>query len=202
MAQKLTIALSTIVILASFGTNASALAITDPNVVGMIKGGEQDASVATETMAGNYLLAMSANTTDSNGPFVGGVGGPWNNPVTRSCNISTSDGCYATSATEYSGILSGGTQSGGTSVGAGWDYVMAKYNGPNGGWVLWYIGGNAVTLPATSDDMWENPSGEGFAISHYTTFNRTTTVPDGGTTLALLGVALGGLGLIRRRFSA
>ena len=40
---------------------------------------------------------------------------------------------------------------------------------------------------------------EQYRVSHVTTFGgKTTTVPDGGATLILLGAALSGLGAARR----
>jgi hypothetical protein len=80
----------------------------------------------------------------------------------------------------------------------GWTYLIAKYDGPNGGSMVWYLAGTveSVSVPA----KW-GPSTTSYDISHYTLFNPTS-VPDGGATLALLGCALVGLGVIRRSLSS
>ena len=189
MVQKLAMFPVALAFVGLFGSTAWALTISDASVVGWIKGGEQNASTATETTAGNHLLAMDALDTDANGP---GFGSP-------DCDVATDDGCYATSAMAIGGSLSGAQQFDGTSVAAGWDYVMAKYDGPEGGWVLWFIGGSAATLPADSAPLWMNPAGqEGLGLSHYTVFNPRA-VPDGGSLVLLLGAALGAVEVLRRR---
>jgi len=38
----------------------------------------------------------------------------------------------------------------------------------------------------------------GYGLSGWTLYGGTTTVPDGGTTVMLLGAALGALGIARR----
>ena len=194
MAKKLTIIAVMIAFISIFGSNASALTINDPGVVGGVHGDLGNSNVSTETVAAEFILDMIAPASDSNGPAAGGV----------ACDISTQDGCYATSNTEYSGDLSGGVQgaSNDNTVDAGFEYALAKYDGQNGGYVLFYLGGVATTLPSVSNTLWGAADTDQYALSHYTAFNGTPTVPDGGTTLILLGAALGGLGLVRRRFNA
>ena len=75
----------------------------------------------------------------------------------------------------------------------GFSYVLGKYgNGSDDGQIshVWYVAGlTTATLPDQ-------------ALSHISRFNATpTTVPDGGTTLMLLGSAMVGLAALRRRFS-
>jgi hypothetical protein len=49
------------------------------------------------------------------------------------------------------------------------------------------------------DDFWPN----GGAISHVSIFTtRSTSVPEAGSTLALMGLALTGLGLLRRKLTS
>jgi hypothetical protein len=73
----------------------------------------------------------------------------------------------------------------------GYYYLFAKYDGPNYGSEVWYVGGlsGVVTIPAT---------GGRYDLSGVTLFNTGTSVPDGGMTLLLLGTALTGLGAARR----
>ena len=164
---------------AFLGTSAQALTINDPGVVGVHHGNLADSSTATETAAAQTLLNMLASTTI---------------------------GSFQTSDTEYAGapsvILAEGTQVNfgeadpvpGTS---GWDYVLGKYDAGNAGYVLWHVGGAAFTPEEFSNPLWANKAGNGHRISHYTVFNATT-IPDGGTTLLLLGAGLAVLGVARR----
>ena len=186
MLKKLTTIAAVIAVTSIFGSSAYALGLNDPGVVGAIHGALANSNVDTETAAAEFLLDMATNTTDSNGPGAGAA----------ACNISTDAGCYATSNTDYSGDLSGGAQgaAGDVTVDAGFEYALAKYDGPNGGYVLFYLGGAATTLPNPSSPLW----GEGgqYGLSHYTTFNATS-VPE-PSTLLLLGGGLVGLGFVRR----
>jgi hypothetical protein len=73
----------------------------------------------------------------------------------------------------------------------GFTYLLAKYDGPSGGSEIWNVQGltGGYTIPLT----WEN--GQGLGLSHWTLFGGGGQVPDGGTTVMLLGAALGGLGM-------
>jgi VPDSG-CTERM motif len=75
-------------------------------------------------------------------------------------------------------------------------YILGKYDGPNYGSEVWYGAGlsGVITLP-------EFGNGTQFGLSHVFVFNGTpVTTPDGGTTAALLGLALTGLAGLRARF--
>jgi hypothetical protein len=74
-----------------------------------------------------------------------------------------------------------------------YSYLYAKYDGQNDLTQVWYVGdlGGEITIPFLG------PSGH--AMSHYTLFAAGGNgVPDGGTTLMLLGMAFGSLGMARR----
>lgn len=74
-----------------------------------------------------------------------------------------------------------------------YSYLYAKYDGQNDLTQVWYVGdlGGEITIP------FEGPSGHD--MSHYTLFVAGGNgVPDGGTTVMLLGTALGALGMARR----
>lgn len=96
----------------------------------------------------------------------------------------------------------------GVAVPAGWGGAIAKYDGPNGGYVLFAFGGQASVIPEFPYNFWTTQTDK-YQISHYTllsgtgglTPTPTGTVPDGGSMIALLGMALGGLELARRKFS-
>ncbi len=70
-------------------------------------------------------------------------------------------------------------------------YLFAKYDGPNQGSVVWYVGN--LTGILTIPQAWK-----GYGLSGWTLFGGGGSVPDGGTTVMLLGAALGALGMARR----
>jgi hypothetical protein len=80
----------------------------------------------------------------------------------------------------------------GTSVdlGSGYLYLFAKYDGPNYGSEVWYVGNlsGVQTIPATAG---------GYGLSGWTLFNGAA-FPDSGSTVAFLGVALAAVELLRR----
>ena len=74
----------------------------------------------------------------------------------------------------------------------GFTYLLGKYDGPNGGDAVWNVQGltGIVDIPF---NMF------GFDLSHWSLFGPGGGgVPDGGTTVMLLGAALGALGTVRR----
>jgi len=77
----------------------------------------------------------------------------------------------------------------------GFTYLIAKYDGPNGGSEVWNVQGLT--------GIWTIPliglAGQNYGLSHYTLFGGGGGgVPEGGTTVMLLGAALGALGMARR----
>ena len=75
----------------------------------------------------------------------------------------------------------------------GFDYLFAKYDGPNYGSEVWYVGdlSGVITIPA---------KGGKYGLSGWTLFTGSgDSVPDAGATASLLGVALMGLALLRAR---
>src|SRR5437763_2071154 len=75
-------------------------------------------------------------------------------------------------------------------------YILGKYDGPNYGSEVWYGAGltGVITLPFYGN-------GSQFGLSHVFVFDGTpVTTADGGTTAALLGLALTGLARLRPRF--
>ena len=99
----------------------------------------------------------------------------------------------------------GAQTSGGTSTiitDGGFYYLAAKYAGPPGGLEIWDIG----SLPAgTTIIIPQNAFGTGndqYGLSGWdliTSTPGTRSVPDGGSTLALLGCALVGVESLRRK---
>lgn len=96
------------------------------------------------------------------------------------------------------------------TLGSGFTYLIAQYDGPNGGAVVWDIAGLASSTilefpwyaqpDAAGDDLEPGQYG----ISTWTLFDAGPVPPrthDSGATALLLGAALFGLGLIRRKLS-
>jgi hypothetical protein len=72
-------------------------------------------------------------------------------------------------------------------------YLFAKYDGMNDNSVVWNITGltGILTIPLFGPN--------GYGLSGWILFGPGTPgVPDGGTTVMLLGAALGALGMARR----
>jgi len=166
--------------LLAFTPNAKALTIGDTHELGFVNFGipssEQDRANYV-----NHLIGMGLGTSDqafgqtffrSNNNFgplpTAVVVGPTvtfqNPPSVVSINIGT--GLYT--------------------------YLFAKYDGPNYGSEVWYIGdlSGTITIPGFAGR---------YGLSGYTLFGPGGQgVPDGGTTAMLLGAALSVLGVARR----
>ena len=80
----------------------------------------------------------------------------------------------------------------------GYTYLLAKYDGPNGGSEIWNVQGLTGTVTIPLFGFGHNNSQYG--LSHWTLFRGEGGggVPDGGATVMLLGAALGALGMMRR----
>lgn len=71
----------------------------------------------------------------------------------------------------------------------GWTYLFAKYGNGNAiGGLVWFVGDLTGEVQVPSHKL-----------SHWSVFNPKTSVPDGGTTVMLLGAALLGLGALKRK---
>ncbi len=73
----------------------------------------------------------------------------------------------------------------------GWTYLYGKYGNGNAaiGAYVWFVGDLTGEVQVPAD-----------RLSHWSVYNGTSTsVPDGGTTVMLLGAALLGLGALKRR---
>ena len=158
----------------AFNPNASALTIGDGHEIGFVNfgipSGDQD-----RTDYVNHLIGMGLGTQDD---FQG-------QHFTRSNN---SFGPLSTAVFHHNGTS--------TSINLGavgtYTYLFAKYDGPNYGSEVWYVGdlSGTITIPATAG---------GYGLSGWTLFTTGGQgVPDGGTTVMLLGAALSALGMARR----
>ena len=158
----------------AFSPNANALTIGDTHEIGFVNfgipSGDQD-----RTNYVNHLIGMGLGTQ---GDFQG-------QHFTRSNN---NFGPLSTAVFHHNGT--------GTSINLGavgtYTYLFAKYDGPNYGSEVWYVGdlSGVITIPATAG---------GYGLSGWTLFTAGGQgVPDGGTTVMLLGAALSALGMARR----
>lgn len=77
------------------------------------------------------------------------------------------------------------------NLSAGYEYLLAKYDGPNSGTEVWYIGDltGSVSIPTFNGD---------YGLSGTSFFTAAVNVPDHGTTILLLGLGLVALGFQRR----
>jgi hypothetical protein len=160
-----------------FASQASALHIGDSHELGFvtfgIPSGDQDRVDYVNAMID---LALGGSTV----VIKNGIP----NTVTRSMNDfgPLADAVFALDGT-------------GTSInlGTGYDYLFAKYDGPNYGAEVWDVSGltGVITIPAT---------GGQYGLSGWTLFTPDGgNVPDGGATASLLGAALMGLAVLRAR---
>jgi hypothetical protein len=164
----------------AFSNNASALTIGDDHELGFVEFGipssEQDRVNYT-----NHLIGMALGTTEqalgqtftrSNNDF-----GPLPTAVIVGPTVTTPNPPSVVSINIGTGLYT---------------YLFAKYDGPNYGSEVWYIGdlSGTITIPGFAGQ---------YGLSGYTLFGPGTPgVPDGGTTAILLGMAFGALGIARR----
>jgi hypothetical protein len=175
----------------AFSHNASALTIGDTQELGKvffgIPSGDDDRLTYVNAMIG---LAPGGSTT----VILGNP--PQSNLVTRSLNTF---GPLPTAV--LPAVNGGGNFVGGNIVDLGsglYSYLFAKYDGPNGGVEVWYVGNlsGIITIPTFG---FGPPGTTKYGLSGWTLFGPGgTSVPDGGTTVMLLGAALGALGIARR----
>jgi hypothetical protein len=113
-------------------------------------------------------------------------------------------------AVPVTGILDGSSPVT-VNLGTGYQYLVVAYDGPNGGVAVFNVAGltGSVDLyryakPLTTGAgkgnlLGSNTAQQGyFKMTGWTLLNPTGTVPDGGTTVMLLGAALGALSITRR----
>jgi hypothetical protein len=114
-------------------------------------------------------------------------------------------------ATATGAVLGGPIAEGTTPVtvnlGTGFQYLVAAYDGPNGGVAVFNVAGLTGSVDlyryakplANGNLLGSNTAQMGYyKMTSWTLLNPTGAVPDGGTTVMLLGAALGALGMGRR----
>jgi hypothetical protein len=184
---------------------------SSPNLLGtVIPGllGQNGGQAVRDALMTNNLRPMALGA--HSGPNPGTQANPF---YSRSLNaFSPLPAATTTNAVIKSG-LSGGT--GNVTIDLSkygtYQYLVAAYDGPNGGVAVWDIAGLTGTITIfgfahpqkvggleTGNLLGAN-SGQ-FRITGWTLLNQTSppSVPDGGATVMLLGAALGALGVARR----
>ena len=165
--------------------NAYALMISGPidyttsGLVGTADAGTGAVNVSEEAIWAQQILDLAANTKVT----ILGV------------NYRTHD------TDDYTGVINASDytkdDSENNHIAAGWEYLMAKYDGQNAGYVMYYLGGDEAWIPSFSDDIWVNGQNNGYQLSHWTAFN-SMAVPE-PSIIALFAAGLFGLGFARRR---
>jgi hypothetical protein len=170
-------------VMLAFTNNASALTIGDTHELGTVSPAVPFGD-AEATAYVNELRQMALNTTE---PFNG-------NTLTRSGNDFGP--LPAPVLLQHVNAPVGGFPGQTTTISLGaqgtYTYLFAKYDAGNTFSEVWYVGNLSgdITIP--------NFNGV-YGLSAYILFGPGGgQVPDGGTTVMLLGTALGALGMVRR----
>jgi hypothetical protein len=166
----------------AFSHNASADAtlgfFPDTHVVGTIS----PAAPADPADVATYINFMIGLTPGTSGTFSGQT-------IARSTNTFGS----LPTASAVGAVSGTGTTIDLNAIGGTFTYLFAKYDGGNDLSQVWNISGltGVITIPGFGPN--------GYALSGWILFGPTGgQVPDGGTTVMLLGAALGALGMARR----
>ncbi|HET6888717.1 MAG TPA: VPDSG-CTERM sorting domain-containing protein [Candidatus Udaeobacter sp.] len=168
----------------------------------VIPGTQSGGQVDRDVLMTNQLVSM---TLGQQGTFiVNGDSGLYS----RSFNsFGTPPAAIAAGAVPVTGILDGTTPVT-VNLGTGFTYLVAAYDGPNGSVAVFNVAGLTGSVDLyryakrdglTGNLIGSNVAAQGFfKMTGWTLLNPTGAVPDGGTTVMLLGAALGGLGMARR----
>ena len=166
-------------VLLGLTAKASTLNIGDSHELGFVNFGIPSGD-ADRTKYVNHLIGMALGTSDvADGQT-----------YFRSNN---SFGSLPTAIFDHNSA--GATTSVDLGDGTLYSYLFAKYDGPNYGSEVWFVGdlSGVITIPAT---------GGKYGLSGWTLFGPggENHTPDSGTAAALLGLGLTGLAGLRARF--
>jgi hypothetical protein len=167
----------------------------------VIPGTQSGGQVNRDVLMTNQLVGM---TLGQQGTFtVNGDSGLY----TRSFNFGSPPTAVAAGAVFATGIVNGSTPVN-VSLGTGFTYLVVAYDGPQGSVAIFNVAGLTGSVDlyryakpdgTTGNLIGSNVAGQDFKLmTGWTLLNPTGAVPDGGTTVMLLGAALGGLGVARR----
>jgi hypothetical protein len=157
---------------------ATSLTFTDTHVLGTVTPGAPSSDVDRAS----YINFMITLPSPGDGTFSG-------QDITRSSNpFASLPNAVVTNVDGTSTTFDLGTGL--------YSYLFAKYDGQNDLSQVWFVGdlSGSVTIPL------DGPLGHG--LSGWSLFGPGGgQVPDGGSTVLLLGAALSAIGLVRRKLS-
>jgi len=198
-------------------TTTLNVGLADPYGIGQVFGSASNGGQPAHDNADiNQLISMGAST--SGNATIGSFGTYFYNRTTMNTSLLSP---VSTTGENYNDATALGLL--GTTVIGGitylqivlpstlsYTYLIAKYDGPNGGGMLWDIAGIAagttINIPkfaAPNSGGTNLVAGESFLMTSFLLANPSTnppTIPDGGSTVFLLGAVLSGLGMMARRF--
>jgi len=186
------------------GTDHSSPLLLGTVIPGVQHGGQADRDAAMT----NQILSMGlgAQTT----AIINGDSAFYSRSFN---NFGSLPAATATGAVTATGIQDGNTAVT-VNLGTGYQYLFVAYDGPNGSAAVFNVGGLTGTVDLyryakaeldangnpTGNLIGSNVAAQGFKLmTGWTLLNPTGVVPDGGTTVMLLGAALGALGMVRRK---
>jgi len=161
--------------LLTFTPSARALTIGDAHELGFVNFGIPSGDSDRLTYV-NHLIGMTPGTSDK---------------ADGQTYFRSGNNFGSLAPAVLGGLVDGTSTSINLGAGGTYLYLFAKYDGPNYGSEVWYVGdlSGTITIPASAG---------GYGLSGWTLFGSAATTPDGGTTVMLLGAALGVLGMVRR----
>ena len=174
----------------ALAVSANAVTLTNARLLGTIEPGTP-ANPDNEAIMVNFLVA-AYNTS----PTARTLGDNPLDPQTEVYKLKPGSSIPAGPLTGATGVgaINLATSNGNINLGTGgWLWITAKYGSDS---EVLYLGGltGSITLA--------NFIGNGNGLSGYTLFKGgTSRVPDGGATVAVLGLSLLGLGAARRKLS-
>lgn len=185
MKKTLLTAMACVLALGLSASTASALAIgdADPNYLGSATPSSGNAE--DEVFYIDYLLGMALSDTDVIDP-------PPSPPNTLVTFVRSDNPCVGCVEPAEEPNFKDETGDVDTIDVTGWSYLVAKYGNTSH---VWYVGdlSGEVDVPL-------NDGSQGGGQSHVSLYGQAS-VPDGGATAGLLGLAMLGLGYLRRRIS-
>ena len=173
----------------------------------VIPGTQSGGQVDRDVLMTNQLVGM---TLGQQGTFV--VNGT-TSLYSRSFNSFGTPPLAIAAGAQFATGIQDGTTPVTVSLGTGFTYLVVAYDGPQGSVAVFNVAGltGSVDLfryakieldgngDPTGNLIGSNVAAQGFKLmTGWTLLNPTGAVPDGGTTVMLLGAALGGLGVARR----
>jgi hypothetical protein len=161
--------------LLAFSPNARALTIGDSHELGFVNFGIPSGDSDRLTYV-NHLIGMALGSSDK---------------ADGQTYFRSNNDFGSLPQAVLAGHVSGTSTTIDLGSGGTYLYLFAKYDGPNYGSEVWYVGdlSGVITIPATAG---------GYGLSGWTLFGSGASIPDGGATVMLLGTALGALGIARR----